>query len=350
MPAAFQRLFILFAAKINGFKAACKPFIGLDGCFLKGRYGGQLLSAVGRDGNNQIFALIMDVVEAEVKDSWNWFMTNLLQALDCQDYTGITFISDRQKVRREEIEKWEGLLCPNIRLKLDCIEEDDSYCEPHYAGDGIYEVDYKRQIIIVNLVVRTCSCRKWEVTGILCYHAVSAILKGLRKSEEFVDACYYKATNARAYAPILYPIGDATTWTDSGGRGGRPPLNRGGWDSGPIGGGRSQRIGRGGSGRGRGGISDDMGSVGSGGSRSGVAEDMGMGGRSIGRGGRGRIRVSSGRGRGGLGMGRGHSRGVGGNGGGRGRGAMGEGRGKGGKGEASGNEGSEGSPTSQVNI
>ncbi|KAK9293352.1 hypothetical protein L1049_021344 [Liquidambar formosana] len=97
MPAAFQRLFISFVAQINGFKAGCRLFIGLDGCFLKGCYGGQLLSAVGRDGNNQMFPLAMAVVEAEIKHSWHWFMTNLLQALDCQDYTGITFISDRQK-------------------------------------------------------------------------------------------------------------------------------------------------------------------------------------------------------------------------------------------------------------
>lgn len=117
----------------------------------------------------------------------------------------------RFQVRREEIEKWEGLLCPNIRLKLDRIEEDARYCELHYAGDGIYEVDYKGQITVVNLVARTCSCRKWEVTGIPCCHAVSAILKGLRKLKEFVDACYHRATNAIAYAPIIYLIGDATT-------------------------------------------------------------------------------------------------------------------------------------------
>jgi len=31
---------------------SCRPIIGVDGCFLKGKYGGELLIAVGRDGND----------------------------------------------------------------------------------------------------------------------------------------------------------------------------------------------------------------------------------------------------------------------------------------------------------
>ena len=36
----------------EGFKKGCRPFIGLDGCFLKGPFPGQLLCAVGIDANN----------------------------------------------------------------------------------------------------------------------------------------------------------------------------------------------------------------------------------------------------------------------------------------------------------
>jgi len=31
---------------------SCRPIIGLDGYFLKGRYGGGLLTVVGQDGND----------------------------------------------------------------------------------------------------------------------------------------------------------------------------------------------------------------------------------------------------------------------------------------------------------
>lgn len=44
--------------------------LGLDGCVLKTVCGGQLLSAVGRDGNNSILPVAMAAVEGENYDSW----------------------------------------------------------------------------------------------------------------------------------------------------------------------------------------------------------------------------------------------------------------------------------------
>ena len=47
------------------------PLLGwLDGCHLEGRFGGQLLSATAKDGNDNIFPVTMVVVEQENKDSW----------------------------------------------------------------------------------------------------------------------------------------------------------------------------------------------------------------------------------------------------------------------------------------
>lgn len=94
----FQRLYICF----NGCKESflkCKPIIGLDGCFLKGYYGGQILVAVGRDPNDQMLPIALAVVEGETKDLWYWFMDLLIQDLGgrstCMTYS---FISDQQKV------------------------------------------------------------------------------------------------------------------------------------------------------------------------------------------------------------------------------------------------------------
>jgi len=72
--------------------------IGLDGCFLKGRYGGHLLSVVGKDGNNQMIPIAFAVVEAETKESWDWFMELLLSDLNGIEFKRWSFISDQQKV------------------------------------------------------------------------------------------------------------------------------------------------------------------------------------------------------------------------------------------------------------
>ena len=56
--------------------------IRLDGCFLKGEFGGQLLTAVGKDGNNQMFPIAYGIVESENYSSWKWFVDLLIADLD----------------------------------------------------------------------------------------------------------------------------------------------------------------------------------------------------------------------------------------------------------------------------
>ncbi|XP_028755345.1 uncharacterized protein LOC114714744 [Neltuma alba] len=65
-PPRFKRLYLCLDAVKIGFLAACRPIIGLDGCFLKGPYGGILLVAVGHDANEQYFPLEIAVVEVDL--------------------------------------------------------------------------------------------------------------------------------------------------------------------------------------------------------------------------------------------------------------------------------------------
>ncbi|KAL2896876.1 Lactotransferrin [Bienertia sinuspersici] len=69
----FERVYICFDAIKKGFLAGCRPFFGIDGCFLKGPFGGQLLVVVGRDGNNQMFPIAWACVEVENTETWGWF-------------------------------------------------------------------------------------------------------------------------------------------------------------------------------------------------------------------------------------------------------------------------------------
>jgi hypothetical protein len=40
VPPTFLRLYMSLASCKDGFRQACRPVIGVNGCFLKGRYGG----------------------------------------------------------------------------------------------------------------------------------------------------------------------------------------------------------------------------------------------------------------------------------------------------------------------
>lgn len=55
------------------------------------------MSAVGRDGNDNMFPIAIVVVEAETKDSWTWFLKLLMEDIGTVEERGWGFISDRQK-------------------------------------------------------------------------------------------------------------------------------------------------------------------------------------------------------------------------------------------------------------
>ena len=61
----FECIYVCLEACKSAFATTCRPLIGLNGYFLKGEYGGQLLSAIGKDRNNQTFPIAYVVVESE---------------------------------------------------------------------------------------------------------------------------------------------------------------------------------------------------------------------------------------------------------------------------------------------
>ncbi|KAH7861366.1 hypothetical protein Vadar_025217 [Vaccinium darrowii] len=125
----FQRMFICYDACVKGFLAGCKPLIGLDACFLKGPFGGQLMHAVAKDANNQMFPLAFAIVEAETKDSWTWFMENLASVIGNPEERGITFMSDRQKGLTQTF----GTVFPNVEYGY-CIRHMYSNFNKTYKG------------------------------------------------------------------------------------------------------------------------------------------------------------------------------------------------------------------------
>ena len=61
-PPVFKRMYICLDACKKGFTAGCRRVVGLDGCFFKGETNGELLCAIGRDANNQMYPLAWAVV------------------------------------------------------------------------------------------------------------------------------------------------------------------------------------------------------------------------------------------------------------------------------------------------
>ncbi|GKV06937.1 hypothetical protein SLEP1_g18754 [Rubroshorea leprosula] len=97
----FLRMYVCFSALKKGFLAGCRRVIGVDGAFLKGAYKGELLTAVGRDANNQMYPIAWAVVEVEKKETWEWFFEELRKDLLMGDGSRFCIMSDQQKAVEE---------------------------------------------------------------------------------------------------------------------------------------------------------------------------------------------------------------------------------------------------------
>ncbi|XP_057452869.1 uncharacterized protein LOC130744726 [Lotus japonicus] len=115
----FKRFFVCLDAMKKGFVRGCRPWFGIDGCHLKGPYGGVLLSAMAVDGNKGMFPIAFAIVEIECKESWMFFLSLLNDALssvpEWKDRQ-VTIMSDMQKGLRNSVaEKF-----PNAKHRYCC--------------------------------------------------------------------------------------------------------------------------------------------------------------------------------------------------------------------------------------
>ncbi|XP_019264849.1 PREDICTED: uncharacterized protein LOC109242450 [Nicotiana attenuata] len=148
----FLRMYICFQAMKSGFKSGLRPFIGLDGTFLKGKAKGQLLVAVGQDSANHFYPLAWAIVDKETKLTWKWFLGYLQTSLDLKMGEGITFISYMQKGLIDSIQT--VLLESHFRFCVRHIEA--NWCKRWGSGEfkkllwwaacSTYEEDFKDQI------------------------------------------------------------------------------------------------------------------------------------------------------------------------------------------------------------
>lgn len=93
----FDRIYICWEVLKNGLLEGCRPFIGLDGCHLKGPTGGILLIVVRIDGSNRMYPFAYDVVEKEKTSSCLWFLELMVADLEIHKSYKWTIMSDKQK-------------------------------------------------------------------------------------------------------------------------------------------------------------------------------------------------------------------------------------------------------------
>jgi hypothetical protein len=128
----FSSLYVSLDACKRGFLTGCRPVIRLDGCHIKTKFGGQLLTAIGIDPNDCIFPVAMAVVEVESLASWKWFLETLKQDLGIENTTPWTIMTDKQKGLIPAVQQ----VFPNSEHRF-CVRHLYLNFQGHFKGENL---------------------------------------------------------------------------------------------------------------------------------------------------------------------------------------------------------------------
>ena len=120
------------------------------------------------------------------------------------------------------IEKATGHLTTTAAQNMERIKEEASEYIASYCGNGKYMVTGPWfDQCAVELGNGTCTCMKWELTGMPCKHVVATIWDmrknqvGVGIPESFVHPCYHLSTWREMYSFKLARINGRTMWAKS---------------------------------------------------------------------------------------------------------------------------------------
>ncbi|KAL7585933.1 uncharacterized protein LOC111921312 [Lactuca sativa] len=154
-----------------------------------------------------------DAVENGVSESFNSVV------LDARRKPLITMLEDircwamqRLWMQKQNGLSWDLDICLSIRREIEDLKELQRFWVPYVSGYKEFEVFSGNERYVVDLNQRACGCRSWQLTGIPCVHAVSAISSLNLDVEAFVSNSYTKASFLSSYEYNIHPLNDSSEW------------------------------------------------------------------------------------------------------------------------------------------
>lgn len=127
------------------------------------------------------------------------------------------YLMRRMTTSATKLQKWQHNVMPMPRKRLDKEITLAAHWRSTWSGIGEqFQVmhTYNRQQFIVDIAKRSCSCNFWEIVGIPCRHAVSALGKRKQRPEMFVDDYYSRTKYALCYSFAISPINGMDMWPE----------------------------------------------------------------------------------------------------------------------------------------
>ncbi|MBA0737036.1 hypothetical protein Gogos_010519 [Gossypium gossypioides] len=188
-------IYVCLQACKYGYKAGCRRIIGLDGCFLKGYFGGYLFATVGIDANNDIYPIAYVAIESENQASWCWKVARASTIRDFEDG-----MAELKNINKYAYDWLKG-------------KNSAHWCFPSHVGGERHQVECGLgSQCVMDLVENSCSCRNWEITDIPCIHTVIVIHLKYKNPKTYVDNYYTKETQFSIYFNFIKPVRGLKQW------------------------------------------------------------------------------------------------------------------------------------------
>jgi hypothetical protein len=154
-------------------------------------------------GNNLCEAFNHAIIESRF-----YPIISMLEKIRCK-------VTLRIQENRSKSDKWPGTICPNIFKKLKVNIQRTQFLDVLWNGKDGFEVRHmngRGRKYTVNLEKRTCSCGYFQLAGLPCCHAITAIYKCGKVVDDFIDNCYSIEQFKKIYEHCLEPVEGEEMW------------------------------------------------------------------------------------------------------------------------------------------
>ncbi|GJZ84812.1 pentatricopeptide repeat-containing protein [Tanacetum coccineum] len=107
------------------------------------------------------------------------------------------------------------IICPAIRKELEKLKKYQRYWQVVPCGQQLFEVRKANKGFGVNLNIKTCTCKRWNLSGISCIHAVVAYCMLNQDPGKGVSSWYSKQMWVDVYSHFIKPVGGSSIWVKS---------------------------------------------------------------------------------------------------------------------------------------
>lgn len=124
-------------------------------------------------------------------------------------------LMERLHKKRDAMNAKDCIVVPRIKKLVDEAVKESNECSVLWDGKENFQVKWRGIGHCVNLRDGTCSCRVWELSGIPCSHAISAIHKMRKDPIDYVAHWFKKDTYMKTYSHCLEVLRGEPFWEDT---------------------------------------------------------------------------------------------------------------------------------------